>query len=384
MNLPIKLVKDTISNTEIDSLCGWLSTYPQLTKGKLTEQFEQEWSDWLGVKYSVFVNSGSAANLGMIYALKVSGQLKNNKIIAPCVSWATTVSPIMQLGFDLILCDTDKDSLGIDPIELENLCKIHNPAGLILVHVLGFPNKMKEITEICKKYDVILLEDSCESVGSEYDGKKTGTFGAMSSFSTYFGHHFSTIEGGLISTNDFELYEILKSIRSHGWSRDLSLPTQEKLKKKYNIDDFRNLYTFYYPGFNMRSTDLQAFLGIGQLKSLDDKNQKRYNNFIKYDQTIKNDYWKIKFKGFISNFSYPIIHPNKNILVESLKENKIECRPLICGSMSRQPFYYEKYSKILYSFSDIVHDFGLYLPNNPDMSTEEIEYICNIVNKSIK
>ena len=160
MNLPIKLVKDTISNTEIDSLCGWLSTYPQLTKGKLTEQFEKEWSDWLDVKYSVFVNSGSAANLGMIYALKVSGRLKNNKIIAPCVSWATTVSPIMQLGFDLILCDTDKDSLGIDPIELENLCKIHNPAGLILVHVLGFPNKMKEITEICKKYDVILLEDS--------------------------------------------------------------------------------------------------------------------------------------------------------------------------------------------------------------------------------
>ena len=381
MNLPIKLVKETISNIEIDSLCQWLSTYPQLTKGKLTEQFEEEWSNWLGVKYSVFVNSGSAANLGMLYALKISNRLKNNKIIAPCVSWATTISPIMQLGFDLILCDTDKDSLGIDPVELEKICKIHNPACLILVHVLGFPNKMKEIKEICEKYNVIILEDSCESVGSLYDGKKTGTLGLMSSFSTYFGHHFSTIEGGLISTDDYELYEILKSIRSHGWSRDLSLATQEKLKKEYNIDDFRNLYTFYYPGFNMRSTDLQAFLGIGQLKSLDYKNQKRYDNLIKYDKNIKNDYWKIKIEGFISNFSYPIIHPNKNQIVEKLKEAKIECRPLVCGSMSRQPFYCKKYGKKLYGFSDIVHDNGLYIPNNPDMTDQEIEYICNIVNR---
>jgi CDP-6-deoxy-D-xylo-4-hexulose-3-dehydrase len=380
INLPIKLVKDTITNCEIDSLCSWLSTYPQLTKGKLTEEFEQEWSKWLGVKYSVFVNSGSAANLGMFYALKVSNRLKNNKIVAPCVSWVTTVSPIMQLGFELILCDTDKDTLGLDPIELENICKLHNPACLILVHVLGFPNKMKEIREICNKYDVIIIEDSCESVGSEYENKKTGTFGLMSSFSTYFGHHFSTIEGGLISTNDFELYEILKSIRSHGWSRDLSPTTQDELKKKYNIDDFRNLYTFYYPGFNMRSTDLQSFLGLGQIKTLNDKNQKRYKNFIRYHNTIKNNYWKIKFEGFISNFSYPIVHPKKNIIVEKLKDAKVECRPLVCGSMSRQPFYYERYGEKMYSFSDIIHDFGLYIPNNPDMNDEEIDYICDIIN----
>jgi len=380
MKLPIKLVKDTITNTEIDSLCSWLSTYPQLTKGKMTEQFEQNWSDWLGVKYSVFVNSGSSANLAMFYSLKLSNRLKNNKIIAPCVSWVTTVSPIIQLGFDLILCDTDKDSLGLDIVELEKLCKTHNPAGLILVHVLGFPNKMKEIIEICKKYDVIILEDSCESVGSEYRGKKTGTFGLMSSFSTYFGHHFSTIEGGLISTDNFELYEILKSIRSHGWSRDLSEISQDQLKKKYNIDDFRNLYTFYYPGFNIRSTDLQAFLGIGQLKTLDIKNKKRYNNFLRYHKNIKNNYWKIQSEGFISNFSYPIIHPKKTIIVKKLQEAGIECRPLVCGSMSRQPFYCEKYGEMLYSFSDIVHDFGLYIPNNPDMDYDELDYICNVIN----
>jgi CDP-6-deoxy-D-xylo-4-hexulose-3-dehydrase len=382
INLPIKLVKETITHGEIDSLTDWLKTYPQLTKGKLTEQFEQEWSDWLGVKYSVFVNSGSSANLAMIYALMVSGKLKNNKIIAPCVSWVTTVSPIMQLGLELILCDTDKITLGIDPVHFEELCKIHNPSCVILVHVLGVPNDMEKIKNICNKYNVIIIEDSCESIGTKYQGQKTGTFGLMSSFSTYFGHHFSTIEGGLISTNDFEIYEILKSIRSHGWSRDLSKETQNTLKKKHNIDNFRNLYTFYYPGFNLRSTDLQAFLGLGQLKSLNNKNEKRYNNLLRYDYNIKNNYWKLQFFDFTSNFAYPIIHPNKNIIVENLQNANVECRPLVCGSMSRQPFYYEKYGKMAYPFSDIIHDYGLYLPNNPDMTTEEIDYISNIVNKN--
>jgi CDP-6-deoxy-D-xylo-4-hexulose-3-dehydrase len=383
MNLPIKLVKNTIPNNEIDDLCAWLKTYPQLTKGKLTEEFEEAWSAWLGVKYSVFVNSGSSANLAMFQALKVSNKLKNNKIVAPCVSWVTTITPIMQLGMELILCDTDKETLGLDPNHLEEICKKENPACVILVHVLGFPNKMKEIVEICEKYDVILIEDSCESVGSIYDEKKTGTFGLMSSFSTYYGHHFSTIEGGLVSTNDFETYEILKSIRSHGWSRDLCKETQNNLKEKFDVDDFTNLYTFYYPGFNLRSTDLQAYIGLLQLKTLEEKNQKRYLNFLRYHENISNSYWKIKFSNFTSNFAYPIIHPNKNLIVKDLNKNNVECRPLVCGSMSRQPFYYTVYGKKTYPFSDIIHDNGLYLPNNPDMTNEEIDYICNIVNRNI-
>jgi len=383
MNLPIKLVKDTIRNNEIDDLCLWLKTYPQLTKGKLTEEFEEAWSKWLGVKYSVFVNSGSSANLAMFQALKVSNKLKNNKIVAPCVSWVTTITPIMQLGMELILCDTDKETLGLDPKHLEEICKKENPSCVILVHVLGFPNKMKEIVEICEKYDVILIEDSCESVGSMYGEKKTGTFGLMSSFSTYYGHHFSTIEGGLVSTNDFETYEILKSIRSHGWSRDLCKETQNSLKEKFDVDDFTNLYTFYYPGFNLRSTDLQAYIGLSQLKTLEEKNQKRYSNFLRYHKNISNSYWKINFSNFISNFAYPIIHPNKNLIVKDLNTNNVECRPLVCGSMSRQPFYYTVYGKKTYPFSDIIHDNGLYLPNNPDMTNEEIDYICNIVNRNI-
>lgn len=379
----IKLVKDTITKIEIDQLCDWLKTYPQLTKGELTIKLESLWSDWLGVKYSVFLNSGSSANLAMLYSLKVSNKLKNNKIIFPCVSWVTTVSPAIQLGLDPILCDTDRESLGLDIEHLRKLCEEHNPACIMLVHVLGFPNKMKEIQDICDEYDIILLEDSCESVGSLYNGKKTGCFGLMSSFSTYFGHHFSTVEGGFVSTDNFELYEILKSIRSHGWSRDLSEQTKKNLKSKYSIDDFKNLYTFYYPGFNLRATDIQAFLGIEQLKTLNSKNIKRYENLITYDRLIKNNYWKIKYDTFVSNFSYPIIHPKISEVVKLLQENEVECRPLICGSMSRQPFYYERYGKKIYDFSDIIHDFGIYLPNNPDMTKEEIELVCDIVNRGI-
>jgi len=382
MQQTIKLVKDTITHAEVDALCDWLKTHPQLTKGKLTEEFEGKWAQWLGVKYSVFLNSGSSANLAMLYSLKVGNKLKNNKVIVPCVSWVTTISPAIQLGMEPILCETDKETLGLDVEYFEKLCKEHNPACVIIVHVLGFPNRMNEIQDICRKYNVILLEDSCESVGSEYEGQQTGTFGLMSSFSTYFGHHFSTIEGGFVCTNDFELYEILKSIRSHGWSRDLSENTKKKLQAENNIDDFRNFYTFYYPGFNLRATDVQAFLGINQLKTLNAKNEKRHQNLKLYDKLIVNDYWKISYTGFISNFAYPIIHPNKNIIAENLQKGNVECRPLICGSMSRQPFFYKQYGMKKYPFSDIIHDHGLYLPNNPDMNVEEIQYIANIVNKS--
>lgn len=376
----IKLVKDTISHQEIDVLCDWLKTYPQLTKGSKTEEFEKNWSEWLGRKYSVFVNSGSSANLAMIYSLKVANRLKNNKIVFPCVSWVTTISPAIQFGMHPILCETDKNTLGIDVDHFEKICKEENPACLCIVHVLGIPNDMDRIISICEKYNVILLEDSCESVGSLYKGKQTGTFGLMSTFSTYYGHHYSTIEGGFVCTDDFEIYEILKSIRSHGWSRDLSPETKKKLQEENQIDDFRNLYTFYYPGFNLRSTDLQAFLGINQLKFLKEKNVKRYNNLILYDTYIKNSYWKLKFSDFISNFAYPIIHPLKNKIVQALKEGNVECRPLICGSMSRQPFFYKKYGLKEHNFSDIIHDYGLYLPNNPDMTEQEILHVANIVN----
>jgi CDP-6-deoxy-D-xylo-4-hexulose-3-dehydrase len=384
-NLNIPLARDTISKSNLNNLIDWLQTNPILTKNKLTIEFENKWSQYLGCKYSVYVNSGSSANLAMIYALIQSQKLKNNKIILPAVSWTTTVTPAIQFGMKPILCECDKETLGIDIEHLEQLFKEHTPAVLMLVHVLAFPCKMDEILLLCKKYDVILLEDSCESIDSTYKGVKTGNFGLMSTFSFYYGHHMSTIEGGMICTNDEDMYRLLISLRSHGWDRDLDREYQKKLRQENNVTDFRALYTFYYPGFNLRSTDLQAFLGIEQLKTMHEFSLIRNRNFKIYQTKIKNNFWKITDFDFCfySNFSYPIITPKIKELVEELKKHNVESRPLICGSIGKQPYWVNLYGELNLNFANIVHDHGLYLPNNHLMSEEEISQLCDIVNKTI-
>lgn len=381
----IDLVKDTINSEDIEKLISWLQTNPRLTKGELTVEFEKEWSKWLGKKYSVFVNSGSSANLASVYGLLLSGKLRNNKIVVPSVSWVTTVTPSIQFGMEPIMCECDEDNLGLNINHLNQIIKEHDPSSIILVHVLGFPNHMNEILELCKEHDIKLIEDTCESIGSKYEGNKVGTFGDLSTFSFYFGHHMSTIEGGMISTDDEDLYHILLSIRSHGWDRDLPKTKQIELREKYNIGDFRSLYTFYYPGFNLRATDLQAFIGLQQLTKLDKIVENRYKNYMKYHEEIKNPEWKINppNDSYISNFSYPIITKNIKQLVEKLTENNIECRPLICGSINEHPFWYEKYGKQDFPISKKVHEYGLYLPNNHQMTEGEINKVISVVNQYI-
>lgn len=381
----INLVKDTINENNIDNLINWLKTNPKLTKGDRTIEFEKKWSEWLGVKYSVFINSGSSANLAMIYSLIISNKLKNNKIIVPAVSWVTTVTPAIQFGLEPILCDCDKDNLGLDVEHLKTLIKEHNPSCIILVHVLGIPNHMNDIINLCKENDIFLLEDNCEGLGSEYYGKKLGTLGDMSSFSFYFGHHMSTIEGGMVCTNDEDFYHLLLSIRSHGWDRDLPEEKRNSLRKLYNVNDFRALYTFYYPGFNLRSTDLQAFIGIEQMNGLDYLIKKRNDNYNLYNSLIKEDIWKIKPPegSFVCNFNYPIITKNIENLIKNLQEKNVECRPLICGSINEQPFWYERYGKKELKNANTVHHYGLYLPNHHKLENDDINYICDIVNNSI-
>jgi CDP-6-deoxy-D-xylo-4-hexulose-3-dehydrase len=381
----IKLVKDTIDFDDISKLIDWLKTNPRLTKGDLTLEFEKKWSKWLGVKYSVFVNSGSSANLAAIYSLILSKKMKNNKIIVPAVSWVTTVTPAIQLGLTPIMCDCDKDNLGLDINHLKQLIKDESPSAIILVHVLGYPNHMNDIIELCKENDIILIEDTCESIGSEYNNKKLGTFGDLSTFSFYFGHHMSTIEGGMVSTDDEDLYHILLSIRSHGWDRDLPTKKQEDLREKYKINNFRALYTFYYPGFNLRATDLQAFIGLNQMEKLDMIVKNRNKNYLKYKKEIKNDFWPISEPegSYVSNFSYPIITKNIDKLINELSNNNIECRPLICGSINEHPFWYERYGKQELNNSKIVHEYGLYIPNNHQMTEDEINKVIKIVNENI-
>lgn len=378
----ITLVKDTIDNNDIDRLVDWLKTYPRLTKGPVTLELEKKYSKWLGRKYSVFVNSGSSANLLMLSALQQGGYLSNNKVVVPSVAWATDLAPVMQLGLKPILCDSNKRDLSADLEHLEKIFKEEMPSALMFVSVLGLVPEMDKVVKLCEDYDVILLEDTCESMGSKYRDTKLGTFGRMASFSTFFGHHISTIEGGFISTDDKDLYDILVSIRAHGWDRDLDTEKQIELQQNWDVSTFNSLYTFYYQGFNVRATDLQAYIGLTQIDKLDDWGVKREQNYLKYQELIKNDHWKPvgDLNDFTSNFAYPIIHPKRDEIVEQLEVNGVEVRPMICGSMGTQPFYVKEYGRLELPKVTEIDTYGFYVPNNPHLTDDEIEYICNIIN----
>ena len=203
------LAERTIDKADLTDLKDWLETDPWLTQGPLVRQFEAAWAAWLGRKHALFVNSGSSANLLMYAALLAQKDLPNRKVIVPAVSWATTVAPAIQLGFEPIMCDADPQTFGLDLTELEALCQKHKPATVIAVHVLGTPNDMERLCDLRRRYGFVLLEDACAATGSRWDGAHVGTFGELSSFSFFYGHHLSTIEGGVVTTDDEATQDLL-------------------------------------------------------------------------------------------------------------------------------------------------------------------------------
>ncbi len=380
----IKLVSDTINKEDINSLVEWLNQdeIPRLTKGDLTWELESKWANKIGTKYSVFLNSGSSAILLTLAALQHTNRLKNNKIVVPGLSWATDVSSPMLLGMDPILCDCNLEDLSCDLNHLEELFKEHSPSTFILVSPLGLVPNMEKIIELCNKYDVILLEDVCESMGSKYDNKYLGSFGFASFFSMYFGHHLSTIEGGFINTNDEDFYYSLLMMRSHGWDRDLPKRIQNKLRNQNDVNEFDSLYTFYLPGFNLRSTDLQAFIGLRAINKLDEYTEKRNKNFKEYKSLIKDNQLDIVNydKNFISNFAYPIVTKNRNKIIQKLIDNNIEVRPLIAGDMSKKPMWIKKYGEVILPNCQLINEYGYYIPNHQDLTSDKINLIINIIN----
>jgi len=383
----VKLVSDTINRDDINSLIEWLSQdkIPRLTKGELTCELEKKWANKIGTKYSVFVNSGSSSILLTLAALqqldKIGNRtLKNNKIIVPALSWATDVSSPMLLGYDTIMCDCNLEDLSCDLIHLEELFKQHDPSVLILVSPLGLVPKMKEVVELCENYNVILLEDVCESMGSKYQDQYLGSIGFASFFSMYFGHHLSTIEGGFINTNDEDFYHLLLMMRSHGWDRDLPDWKQTELREKYGCTDFEALYNFYVPGMNLRSTDLQAFIGLRVVDRLDEYAKKRRDNFFMYKDIILTNKLELNERpgDLISSFAIPMLHTKRDYLVKILQESNIEVRPLIAGNMANKPMW-EKTQNDLPN-CDMIDKYGFYVPNHQDLTEGDIRNITRILN----
>lgn len=379
----ISLASDTISKKELFYLSKWINKSPKLTMGDRTIEFERKWSKWLGMKYSVYLNSGSSAILASFQSFKEMKKFKNNKIVIPALCWSTDFSSLAQLGFETIICDCNLRDLSVSLLDLEKIFKNYRPSALLLVSVLGLVPDMKSILNLCKKYKVTLIEDACESLGSEYNGKKLGTFGFCSFFSLYYGHHISTIEGGVVSTNNRDFYNILLSVRSHGWSRNMENIYRKKLEKKFHISDFESSFTFYYRGFNFRPTEIQAFLGLMQLKKLKKIIQRRFSNFKYFMKKLKKISWKpsVNFKkSIISNMGLPVISAKRDEIIKQMSLNSIESRPLISGSLNQQPFFRNhSINKNKLPNSHRVHKYGFYLPNHFDIKKKDIDKIVKIL-----
>ena len=378
------LAKETINGEDIDALCDWLKSYPRLTKGSLTLEVERDWADYIGTEYAVFNNSGSSANLLMVAAALKCGLIPNKKIVVPSVGWVTTISPAMQLGLEPIMCGADPKTYGIDLDELEQICERDRPDAVIFVQVLGVPHHKERLLQLKEKYGFILMEDACAALGARYsDGSMGGTVGDMASFSFNFGHQLSTIEGGMVNVNNKELYDMLLMLRSHGWAKDLDKETYDSLMQQHGVDDFHSPFTFFVAGYNLRSTDLQAFLGIRQVKKAEWASECRNRNHLLYAELLEG---YVEFQDWGDNYPVSISFgaladstEHRREIVNRLVENGIETRIYSAGNLGRHPFWVEEYGTYEEEQSDKIHSRGFFVPNYPELTEEEVRFICKVV-----
>ena len=370
------LAYNTIGLNDYKVMERFLKKRKYLNQSVYTKNFENKFSKFLGTRNSVFVNSGSSANLLMAQVLLEGSFLKNKTVVLPAVSWSTSVSPFIQLGYKVILCDCDKYNLGLCTYDLEKICKKFNPGLVLIVNVLGHANNYKKIEYLKKKYKFELIEDNCESLGSGIGKKKLGTLGLASSHSFYYGHHISTIEGGMISTKDRKFYNLALAIRSHGWARDMEKKFRLNLEKKFKIDEFKSFFTFYYSGFNIRSTDFNACIGIEQIKKIHQIAKIRQKNFLRYKSNLKSFWFQKSDLSILSSFGYATFVKNRLEVYKYLKSKKIQSRPLICGNIGQQPFI-KKNIKTFFNLDNakFVDKYGIYLPNHTNLSLQDIDFI---------
>lgn len=387
----IKLIKSTFYNEQKTKrqLMAFISKAKFLSFGKECETFERQFSKWQGRKDCVMVNSGSSANLAIIQALLNLGKIKKGDTVGfSAITWSTNVMPFIQLGLKPIPIDVELDTLNISPKKLEERISKTKIKLLFLTNLLGFCDDIVGIQKICRKNNILLVEDNCESLGTVYKGKKLGNFGLASTFSFYVGHHMSTIEGGAICTDDEELSTMLRLVRAHGWDRNLSYVKQTELRNKYKVNStFYSRYTFYDVGYNLRPTEINGYLGQLQLKYLDTIVKKRKENYDVLSGPIcsrSDRYYPLKDSHIElhSNFAVPVICKSTKIRDELVKlcDKKVEIRPIVGGNIIEQPFF-SKYVKNTFpncQNAKLIHAQGLYFGNNPDLTKKEIQIILNI------
>ena len=362
----------------------------RISQGKKVQKFEKDYSDYLGMKYGVAVNSGSSANLLGLTALVMSGIVpKGSEVIVPAATFTTVISPILQAGLKPVFVDIEMETYNLSSEAIESA--INEKTGLIMVvHSLGNPARMIEIMEISEKYEIPVLEDCCESHGSSIGGKKVGSFGLISCWSFFVAHNMTTGEGGMVNTDNPELYYILRSIREFGRLLD---PDPDMERFGYSDDflkDYDERYVFENIGYNVRMTDIAASLGIEQLKKLDDLNNTRaktagsYTKALnKYDNFLKLPYIPDSF--FHSFYGYPILVKedapfNRKEIVTFLEKNKIETRAFMGGNLTLQPAYRDVDFRISGNLNntDLLMNNSFFIGCHPFVVEEAIEYVIDV------
>ena len=355
--------------------------------GDSVAQFEQDFAKFINRKYCVMVSSGSAANLiatAALFYTKNPMLKRGDEVIVPAVSWSTTYFPLQQYGLRLKFVDIDLNTLNYDLEELESA--ITSDTKMIMaVNLLGNPNDFDIINRFIKDRDIFIFEDNCESMGAEYKGRQTGTFGIVSTFSTFFSHHMATMEGGFVTTDDEELYHVLLSLRAHGWTRNL--PAENHVANKKN-DWFEESFRFVLPGYNVRPVEMSGAIGIVQLKKLPSFLKQRRENAKLFVELFK-DHSDFIIQKDIDNSSWfgfsLIISPGSNLkredVINKLQKHNIDCRPIVTGNFTKNDvmkfFDYEIHREL--KNADHLHNSGLFVGNSHVCLKKEIGMLNTII-----
>ena len=389
MSASYKLASDSWDQTEFDAIKRVLSS-GQLTLGPEVDIFEDEFSEFLNVKHSIMVNSGSSANLLGVAALVFSGSAAPGSVVVPAVSWSTTYYPWTQYGFKLKFVDIDPDTLNFNMNQLEKAIT-PDVTAVCGVNLLGNPSCIDEVAELCSSCEIPLLEDNCESFGASVNGKLAGSFGTIGTHSFFFSHHLQTIEGGMLSTDNDQLAALARSLRAHGWSRD---------KKSGNLSrvdagDFGSSFEFLYPGYCLRPTEIAGAVGRAQLRKAAQHQKVRLSNAESFKKLmvdfgdiirVQTDGGRQKVESSWFGFSL-ICHGaaknHRNLLKSILDDFKIESRPIVAGNFTRQPVMQFLEHEIFGSLdeADSVHTEGLFVGNDGRCLTEELNLLSKAIEK---
>lgn len=368
-------------------LAEFITRNNKLSMGEECFSFETEFARAQGCKEAVLVNSGGSANLAIFQTLKNLGKLKEgDRVGFSALTWSTNVMPIIQLGLVPVPVDCDPGTLNVMSTQFEERLSTIDIKALFITNVLGFAGDLDVIKDICDQRNIILLEDNCEALGSELTKGKCGNFGEMASFSFFIAHHMSTIEGGMVCTDDEEFAEMLRIVRANGWDRNLNAAQQQKWRARFDIrSEFDAKYTFYDLGYNIRPTEITGFIGRYQLQFLEDNIRKREQNYLTLELAVKDntDLITINHSNLkvLSSFAFPVMCKNPDMrehYVSQFSGAGVEIRPMIAGNIQNQPFY-SKYVKDLFELpgTEKVHDCGFYCGNYPELTNADIQTLSS-------